>query len=123
MPRKNLITIDDFEPVVGEFKKLHSYAETVKLHLNKNELKNNLKWVKENHDESIQVVLFDTPGSGKSSIINFFITGSLNGPLPKSAAMGPGCTKKPIRCSFDNSKNYTVYLQHYKIKELSKYLF
>ena len=125
MHEKNLLTIENFKPVSEEFDKLYSYAkDTIKLQLNKDELNNIYNCLKKNPNGSVIIALFDAPSSGKSSIRNFFITGSYNGPLPKSAAMGPGCTRKSIRCSFNDSKIYNVYaLCKYSRKNFEKSLF
>ena len=59
------------------------------------------------------IAFFGSPGSGKSTAINFLITGTLTGPLPNSAQLGEGCTKVPIRCSFIKTGKFKLYSFHY----------
>ena len=70
-----------------------------------------VKHFSETNDENIvQIAFFGNPGSGKSTTINFLITGKLQGILPNSSQKGEGCTKFPIRCVFNESDKIKLYL-------------
>jgi len=58
----------------------------------------------------IQIAFFGSPGSGKSTAINFLITGSFKGTLPNSSQKGEGCTKFPIRCLFEELNKVELYI-------------
>ena len=58
----------------------------------------------------VQIAYFGSPGSGKSTAINFLITGSLKGTLPNSSQKGEGCTKFPIRCIFKDINKIVLFI-------------
>ena len=60
----------------------------------------------ENLNEKIVIALFGAPGKGKSSSINFLMTGDFESPLPNSLKSGKGVTQTPIRCEYIKTNNY-----------------
>ncbi len=76
-----------------------------------NELKKDFKFIKDKHEKvksrKIRIAIFGSSGAGKSSFINFLVTGRIESIL-ESSGQSEGCTRIPCLCDFYDSNFFQV---------------
>ena len=97
-----LLTVENVQEIFDKFKSNFNEAKNdIRIGKESEEIYESVINLNKKKDQTmVQIAFFGSPGSGKSTAINFLITGKLKGVLPNSSQKGEGCTKFPIRCLF-----------------------